>query len=190
MNVYIINAIGNVGRACSEAMAAEGWTVIPMDDGQDLPEDPGAVIVDAGFPGETGYHPETWLNYSYVAERALRVMRQAERNQYAVAVFCSTPWTMFRNDPYTDSKRLIESMAELQNRYGKCRAVIDYVGMQTWEDTYGDSRGKCCRYEESVRQRPGELGERVIASILFSIDIANGKSIAEIRSHHHKGESK
>ncbi|BBC99089.1 hypothetical protein [Sphingobium sp. YG1] len=167
---YIVGIDGNVGRACAEAMRAEGWLVVGLADNEDLPAWPGAIVVDAGWPGEQGYTPETWLNYSHAVARALRVMRQAEELGYAAALFCSSPWTMFRTNAYSDSKRLIEHMAEVQNRHGKCRAIIDYVGMQTWEDTWGDSRGKVSRFEESVRQRPGELGERVIAAILHAIE--------------------
>lgn len=180
MIAYIINIKGNVGRACAEAMRKEGWDVrghenVSAQYVEDLPsiygeDDKEVVVIDAGSPGERGYTPETWLNYSEAVSRAIQVMRSAEEKGYLAAVFCSTPWTMFRSNAYTDSKRLIEHMAEVQNRHGKCRAIIDYVGMQTWEDTWGDSRGKVSRFEESVRQQPGELGERVISAILHALE--------------------
>jgi hypothetical protein len=164
-------------------MRKEGWDVrefdpFPYSYDVDLPgiytdDCQEVVVIDAGSPGERGYTPETWLNYSEAVLRAIKVMKSAEEEGYLAAVFCSTPWTMFRSNAYTDSKRLIEHMAEVQNRHGKCRAIIDYVGMQTWEDTWGDSRGKVSRFEESVRQRPGELGERVIAAILHALDERN-----------------
>lgn len=175
MNVYIINIEGNVGRACADAMRKEGWRVTALSDEEDLPPTSDAIVIDAGDPGEQGYNPDSWQNYSYAVARALRVMRQAENHGYAAALFCSTPWTMFRGNAYSDSKRLIEHMAEIQNRHGKCRAIIDYVGMQTWDDTWGDSRGKASRFEESVRQRPGEMGERMIAAILHALEDARSQ---------------
>lgn len=177
MIAQIININGNVGRACAEAMRKEGWSVFGLGEDDALPDawPDDKVVVDAGSPGLQGYAPDSWPNYSYAVARALRVMREADDRGYLASMFCSTPWTMFRTNAYSDSKRLIEHMVDIQNRHGNCRAIIDYVGMQTWDDTWGDSRGKASRFEESVRQRPGELGERVIAAILHALQDRKGE---------------
>ena len=88
MIAHIIGIDGNVGRACAEAMRSEGWSVIALADDEHLPPIPGAVVIDAGWPGEQGYTPETWHNYSFAVARAIRVMRQAEGHDYAADVLC------------------------------------------------------------------------------------------------------
>jgi nucleoside-diphosphate-sugar epimerase len=164
MRVYLIGHDGNVGSALAAACEREGWTVTPIGAAEPLPDDPGAVVVDAGPPGATGWRPAQWSNYFGAVERAVRVLGEAERKGYAAAVFCSTPWVAWRGNAYSDSKALIEEIARTHNRHGATVAIVDRVGMQN--DT---PHIKGSRFEESVRQREGELGERVIASILHAL---------------------
>lgn len=165
MRIYIIGADGNVGSVIAEACAAEGWEVANLDPDDALPTDAGAILVDAGPAGHTGYEPATWSNYYGAVERAVRIIGEADRNGFAAVMLCSTPWIAVRTgDPYSDSKALIEDIARSHNRHGKCFVLVDRIGMQH------DAAVDPSRFELSVRQRPGQLGERIVASLLQALN--------------------
>ncbi|TAJ72986.1 MAG: hypothetical protein EPO45_19215 [Sphingobium sp.] len=162
--VCIIGVDGRVGSAVAAAFAKEGWSVHPLSPDGPLPEMRHAVVVDAGAPGLTGYRPAAWGNYFGAVERAVRVIGEAERAGYAAAVLFSTPWIAVRSgDPYADSKALIEDIALSHNRHGRCFVLMDRVGMQN------DQAVDPSRFELSVEQAEGQLGERVVAALLHAV---------------------
>lgn len=162
MRCFILGIDGNVGLAVAPRCRAEGWDVHPLGADDPLPAESGAVVIDAGSPGRTGWLPATWGNYYGAVERAVRIIGEAERAGYAAVVLCSTPWIgVERSDPYADSKALIEDIARAHNRHGECFVVVDRIGMQ-------NIHAAGSRFEESVRQHDGELGERIVASILHA----------------------
>lgn len=163
-HLYLIGADGNVGSAVSAAFASNGWQVAPIEPYAALPALPGAVVMDAGPPGPAGWEPASWSNYFGAVERAVRIIGQAERAGYAAVVLCATPWITVRaQDPYADSKALIEDIARAHNRHGRTFVLVDRIGMQN------PMAQNATRFEESVRQQPGELGERILASLELAL---------------------
>lgn len=166
IRAFVLGIDGNVGSALVPAMQAEGWSVIAHAEGLPLPDEgDGAIVVDAGKPGAHGWHPADWPNYFHAVERAVRLIGEAERKGYAALVLCSTPWIGVRaDDPYADSKALIEDIARAHNRHGRCFVVVDRIGTQN------PNARSPSRFEQSVSQGKGELGERIVASVLYALE--------------------
>ena len=160
--LYLIGGDGRVGRALTPPLRHAGYDVRSLAAEAPLPPEPGSIFIDAGPAGLTGYEPPTWLNYLGAVQRGLSLIAQAEKASYAAGVLLSTPWVQIRTgDPYADSKALIEDIAKAHNRHGRTFIVVDRVGMVNPDVPVGTGS----RFEESVRQREGELGERIAASL-------------------------
>jgi hypothetical protein len=156
--VLIIGAQGHVGRALAAGCRAEGWTVEAVEY-PDLGDIRDAIVLDCGPAGVDGYVNQQWGSYFTAFERAVALVRLCEDQQAACLFLCSSPWAEWAPDqPYGASKLLIEELARSQNAHGRFPVVVDRIGM---ESPFDGSRA-----ELSVRNRPGELAERVIARIL------------------------
>ena len=165
--VFIIGADGNVGREVAAACKAEGWLVHAVDS---LPENlrsfPNALVIDCGKPGHLGWGEVTWPNYFLAVQRATLLIDQCNQAPNVKGMLlCSTPWVAVKSTcAYSEAKYLIEQIAHSHNRFGSYPVVVDRVGMQV-----PDPVGSRSRFEESVRQASGELGERAVASLLCAI---------------------
>lgn len=171
---FIIGADGNVGKQIAAACAAEGWAVV---DANALPLQldgvPDAIVIDCGKPGHNGWAPNTWGNFFLSIQRAASLIDQCNHaSNVRGMLLCSTPWVgVGSNCAYAETKRLLEQIAHSNNRFGTYPIVVDRIGMQT-----DDAPGTRSRFEESVRQSPGELGERIVASLLYAIANHKGES--------------
>lgn len=169
----ILGADGNVGRCISKACELEGWPIMGGTGDVKLLEcayQGKVIIFDCGKPGHVGWAENSWQNNFLAVRRATEIIDAANRSVNVAAVMlCSTPWVSVRSDPYSETKFLLENIARSHNRYGAFPVVVDRIGMQN------DAHVDASRFEESVRNLPGELGERVVASVLLAIDEFEGR---------------
>lgn len=164
----ILGADGNVGRCIADACSLEGWSIMGGTGDVKLLEcdyQGKVIIFDCGKPGHVGWEENSWRNNFLAVRRATEIIDAANRSANVAAVMlCSTPWIGVRSDPYSETKFLLECIARSHNRYGDFPVVVDRIGMQN------DAHLNASRFEESVRNLPGELGERVVSSVLRAIE--------------------
>lgn len=159
----ILGSDGRVGSVIVAGLQKEGWSVTDVAAG-DVPAGHD-LFFDCGPAGTNGYDRTDWPNYFGAVERAVQLIARCEAAGYKLLMICATPWIALRTgDPYSDSKALIEHIAQVHNRHGKCFVLVDRVGMQDAR------RAPMSRFEASLEQREGMLAERVIASTLHILE--------------------